>query len=181
MGILKIADMGFARVFYNPAKPLADVDTVVVTLWYRAPELLLGSRHYTVAIDNWAVGCIFVELMTLEPLFHCRQDDTKSTSPYNYDQLDRIFCILGMPTEKDWPLLPYMPEYNTLQHEFNPNKYLSCSLQKYLDKFGLGTSMTSSRLIGLFKSLLIFDPTSRATAYQALNNQFFKEQPLPAT
>lgn len=49
-GRVKIADMGFARLFNAPLKPLADLDPVVVTFWYRAPELLLGARHYTKAI-----------------------------------------------------------------------------------------------------------------------------------
>lgn len=53
-GRVKIADMGFARLFNAPLKPLADLDPVVVTFWYRAPELLLGARHYTKAIGkNW--------------------------------------------------------------------------------------------------------------------------------
>lgn len=51
-GRVKIADMGFARLFNAPLKPLADLDPVVVTFWYRAPELLLGARHYTKAIGN---------------------------------------------------------------------------------------------------------------------------------
>ena len=55
-GRVKIADMGFARLFNSPLKPLADLDPVVVTFWYRAPELLLGARHYTKAIDIWAIG-----------------------------------------------------------------------------------------------------------------------------
>lgn len=62
-GRVKIADMGFARLFNSPLKPLADLDPVVVTFWYRAPELLLGARHYTKAIDIWAIGCIFAELL----------------------------------------------------------------------------------------------------------------------
>lgn len=64
--------MGFARLFNSPLKPLADLDPVVVTFWYRAPELLLGAKHYTKAIDTWAIGCIFAELLTTEPIFHCR-------------------------------------------------------------------------------------------------------------
>jgi serine/threonine protein kinase len=50
--ILLTADMGFARLFNAPLKPLADLDPVVVTFWYRAPELLLGARHYTKAIGE---------------------------------------------------------------------------------------------------------------------------------
>ncbi|KAG0715742.1 Cyclin-dependent kinase 8 [Chionoecetes opilio] len=87
-GRVKIADMGFARLFNSPLKPLADLDPVVVTFWYRAPELLLGARHYTKAIDIWAIGCIFAELLTSEPIFHCRQEDIKTSNPYHHDQLD---------------------------------------------------------------------------------------------
>lgn len=50
--LLHAADMGFARLFNSPLKPLADLDPVVVTFWYRAPELLLGARHYTKAIGE---------------------------------------------------------------------------------------------------------------------------------
>lgn len=52
MNYLLTADMGFARLFNAPLKPLADLDPVVVTFWYRAPELLLGARHYTKAIGK---------------------------------------------------------------------------------------------------------------------------------
>lgn len=52
-----VADMGFARLFNSPLKPLADLDPVVVTFWYRAPELLLGARHYTKAIGESGVTC----------------------------------------------------------------------------------------------------------------------------
>lgn len=51
-----------------PLHPLSD-NGVVVTIWYRPPELLLGGRHYTRAVDVWGAGCIFAELLTLRPLF----------------------------------------------------------------------------------------------------------------
>lgn len=75
-GVVKIADFGLARFFQSPVRPLSD-NGVVVTIWYRAPELLLGGKHYTRAVDMWAAGCIFAELITLRPLFqvrllHCR-------------------------------------------------------------------------------------------------------------
>ena len=92
-GRVKIADMGFARLFNSPLKPLADLDPVVVTFWYRAPELLLGARHYTKAIDIWAIGCIFAELLTSEPIFHCRQEDIKTSNPYHHEQLEKIFQV----------------------------------------------------------------------------------------
>lgn len=131
--LLCAADMGFARLFNSPLKPLADLDPVVVTFWYRAPELLLGARHYTKAIgemfvwvcvcenahlksvfyiwwlslsfsDIWAIGCIFAELLTSEPIFHCRQEDIKTSNPYHHDQLDRIFNVMGFPAGIHLPI-----------------------------------------------------------------------------
>ena len=71
--------MGFARLFNSPLKPLADLDPVVVTFWYRAPELLLGARHYTKAIGKLSVVCLFHKI-SLQLLFLCG-------SPYSYDTL----------------------------------------------------------------------------------------------
>jgi len=68
-GVVKIGDMGLARVYSNPLVPLYSNDMVVVTIWYRAPELLLGARHYTTGIDIWAIGCIWGELLALRPMF----------------------------------------------------------------------------------------------------------------
>jgi len=64
-GQLKIADFGMARYVGDPPPKLTQL---VVTLWYRAPELLLGAKTYDAAVDMWSVGCIFGELMTREPL-----------------------------------------------------------------------------------------------------------------
>ena len=73
------------------------VNGVVVTIWYRAPELLLGAKHYTSAIDMWAVQCSFAELLTLKPLF--QGAEAKSTpNPFQLDQLDKISKVLGHPT-----------------------------------------------------------------------------------
>lgn len=65
-GRVKIADMGFARLFNAPLKPLADLDPVVVTFWYRAPELLLGARHYTKAIGKYYNLIVYQELVLLK-------------------------------------------------------------------------------------------------------------------
>lgn len=65
-GNLKLADFGLARAF---GIPLRTYTHEVVTLWYRAPEVLLGSRHYSTAIDMWSVGCIFAEMAMRSPLF----------------------------------------------------------------------------------------------------------------
>jgi len=59
-GNLKIADFGLARAFGIPIKTLTHE---IETLWYRAPEVLLGQKQYSLGVDIWAVGCIFAELV----------------------------------------------------------------------------------------------------------------------
>lgn len=175
-GRVKIADMGFARLFNSPLKPLADLDPVVVTFWYRAPELLLGARHYTKAIDIWAIGCIFAELLTSEPIFHCRQEDIKTSNPYHHDQLDRIFSVMGFPQDKDWEDIRRMPEHPTLTKDFKRSNYQSCSLIKYMDRHRI---KPDSKAFLLLQKLLLMDPTKRITSESALLDGYFREEPLP--
>ncbi|KAK3603353.1 hypothetical protein CHS0354_025958 [Potamilus streckersoni] len=177
-GRVKIADMGFARLFNAPLKPLADLDPVVVTFWYRAPELLLGARHYTKAIDIWAIGCIFAELLTSEPIFHCRQEDIKTSNPYHHDQLDRIFTVMGFPQEKDWEDIRKMPEHNTLMKDFKRSSYVSCNLTKYMEKHRV---KPDSKAFHLLQKLLTMDPTKRVTSEQAMNDPYFQEDPKPSS
>ncbi|CAD5122141.1 DgyrCDS10589 [Dimorphilus gyrociliatus] len=177
-GRVKIADMGFARLFNSPLKPLADLDPVVVTFWYRAPELLLGARHYTKAIDIWAIGCIFAELLTFEPIFHCRQEDIKTSNPYHHEQLDRIFTVMGYPNERDWVDIKHMPEYHTLIKDFKKNSYHSSNLGKYMEKH---KTKQDSREFRLLQKLLIMDPTKRLKAEEAMQDSYFVEEPLPSS
>lgn len=123
-GCIKITDMGMARTFHSPLKPFADVDAVVVTCWYRAPELFLGSRHYTKAIDMFSIGCIFAELLTNTPLFSCAPEQTvqPNRTPYQYNQLDKMFGILGFPKLKEWDDLRNMPMYDMLQKDFTRSR-----------------------------------------------------------
>lgn len=177
-GRVKIADMGFARLFNSPLKPLADLDPVVVTFWYRAPELLLGARHYTKAIDIWAIGCIFAELLTAEPIFLCRQEDIKTSNPYHHDQLDRIFNVMGFPQEKDWEDIKKMPEHQTLVKDFKKSNYVNCSLMKYMDKHKV---KSDTRAFHLLQKMLIMDPLKRITSDQALADSYFnEEEPFPS-
>ncbi|KAJ6437262.1 meiotic mRNA stability protein kinase UME5 [Purpureocillium lavendulum] len=115
-GEVKIGDLGLARRFDKPLHSLFSGDKVVVTIWYRAPELILGSYHYTPAIDMWAVGCIFAELLSLRPIFKGEEAkmDSKKTVPFQRNQMQKIVDIMGLPSRDKWPLLPTMPEYNQL-------------------------------------------------------------------
>jgi cyclin-dependent kinase 8/11 len=114
-GVVKIGDLGLARLTYQPLQGLTLGDKVVVTIWYRAPELLLGAKHYNTAIDCWAVGCVFAEMIGLKPIFKGEEAkiDPKKNMPFQREQLSKIFDVLGPPDERSWTHLPVLPEYQT--------------------------------------------------------------------
>ena len=66
VGTLKLADFGLARAFSSPRRAYTHE---VITLWYRAPEILLGSKHYSTPVDLWSIGCIFAEMVMGRPIF----------------------------------------------------------------------------------------------------------------
>ncbi|KAK9714021.1 hypothetical protein RND81_06G066100 [Saponaria officinalis] len=96
-GELKICDFGMARQYGSPSKPYT---TLVVTLWYRAPELLLGAKEYSTAVDMWSVGCIMAELLTNKPIFDGKTE---------LEQLNKIFKMLGTPNVNIWPNYSKLP------------------------------------------------------------------------
>ncbi|XP_059598177.1 cyclin-dependent kinase G-2 isoform X2 [Vitis vinifera] len=106
-GELKICDFGLARQYGSPLKPYTHL---VVTLWYRAPELLLGAKQYSTAIDMWSLGCIMAELLSKEPLFNGKTE---------LDQIDKIFRTLGTPSETIWPGFSKLPgvKVNFVKHQ----------------------------------------------------------------
>ena len=134
-GTVKIGDLGLARITYQPLQPLFAGDKVVVTIWYRAPELLMGARHYHWAVDTWAVGCVVAELASLRPIFKGEEAkmDGKKNVPFQRDQLIKVFEVVGTPdgtfrrgqhsvllphssiTEKEWHGFADMPEYQNVK------------------------------------------------------------------
>ncbi|CAJ0896176.1 9505_t:CDS:10 [Entrophospora sp. SA101] len=114
-GNLKIADFGLARATSVPVKPFTHE---VITLYYRAPEILLGSSYYAYQVDIWSIGCIFAEMSNLFPLF---------PGDSEIDQLYRIFSILGTPNKIIWPEVICFQDYQTEFPQWNPqplNKYV---------------------------------------------------------
>lgn len=156
-GILKVGDFGLAREYGSPLKAYT---SVVVTLWYRAPELLLCSKEYSTPIDIWSVGCIFAEFLAMTALFPGKSE---------VDQLNRIFKDLGTPNERIWPGYSELPA--VLRMTFT--EYPVSNLRK---KF---SHLTSELGMSLLQGLLTYDPKQRLTADQALKAHYFKEQPLP--
>eukprot|EP00252_Welwitschia_mirabilis_P019686 TRINITY_DN4625_c0_g1_i1.p1 TRINITY_DN4625_c0_g1~~TRINITY_DN4625_c0_g1_i1.p1 ORF type:complete len:465 (-),score=71.04 TRINITY_DN4625_c0_g1_i1:289-1683(-) len=172
-GMIKIADFGLARIYQAPLKPLCD-NGVVVTIWYRAPELLLGAKHYTSAVDMWAVGCIFAELLTLKPLFQ-GVEAKGSPNPFQFDQLDKIFKILGHPNTEKWPTLASLPLWQS-------NKHIQQPKHENMVPIGLHNVVPlplKSPGYDLLSKMLEYDPRKRITAAQALEHEYFKIDPLP--
>lgn len=165
-GCVKIADFGLARLFQAPLRPMSDVDAVVVTIWYRAPELLLGAKHYTKAIDLWAIGCIFAELVTSKPLFQGIEKERKgdNRNPFQADQIDKIFRVLGKPTPQSWPGVSELPNWVEAQ---NWQEYPS-ALPKKIPELA-----PDSAGFNLLTRLLDYNPATRITASEALQHPFF--------
>lgn len=150
-GELKLADFGLARGF---GIPMSNYSHEVVTLWYRAPDVLLGSRKYSTPIDIWSAGCIFAEMVTGKPLF---------PGGNAMDQLHHIFQILGTPDERIFPQVKELPEWN--------DEFPQYSAQDIRDVVpGLDDAGYD-----LLEKMLQYDPNRRITADQALQHPFFQE------
>ncbi|KAF8346316.1 CMGC/CDK/CDC2 protein kinase [Amanita rubescens] len=173
---LKLADFGLARAFGIPMRTYTHE---VVTLWYRAPEVLLGSRHYSTAIDMWSVGCIFAEMaMQGAPLF---------PGDSEIDQIFKIFrcvhcgchlvilkrvylivisitCrILGTPNEQIWPGVSSLPDYKTTFPQWSRQDL--ARIVPTLDEVG----------IDMLKRTLCYDSAKRISAKRALSHPYFAE------
>lgn len=133
---------------------------LVVTLWYRAPELLLGATHYGRAVDMWSIGCIFGELLHKDALLPGKNE---------VDQLSRIFELCGIPTESSWPAFRRLPNARSLKLPKNPVAQGSVLRAK----FPFLTAEGGRLLTGL----LGLDPAARPSADEVLRSAYFREEP----
>ncbi|XP_043466663.1 cyclin-dependent kinase 11B [Leptopilina heterotoma] len=156
-GILKVGDFGLAREY---GSPLRQYTPVVVTLWYRAPELLLGGKEYSTPIDMWSVGCIFAEFLRMEALFPGKSE---------MDQLNKIFKELGTPSDRIWPGYSKLPMVQKIPFSHYPVNNLRQRFSLSLTDLG----------IELLNKFLTYDPQQRITAEDALKGGYFNEPPLP--
>jgi len=147
---LKIADLGLGRAFSIPVKAYTHE---IVTLWYRAPEVLLGATHYSTPVDMWSVGCIFAELVRKTPLF---------PGDSEWQQLLHIFKLLGTPSEQVWPGVSRLRDWHDFP-QWRPQD-LSRVFQT-LEEAGLD----------LLKKMLEYDPAKRISAKDALTHPFFDD------
>jgi len=154
-GILKVGDFGLAREY---GSPLLAYTAIVVTLWYRAPELLLGLKNYSTHIDVWSIGCIFGELLLMEPLFPGKSET---------DELNKIFKLLGTPSERVWGGFNNLPGAKV--------KFVDYPVSSLRNKFP--ERMLSESGLSLLKELLTYDPKKRINCEDALKSSYFKEHP----
>lgn len=148
---LKLADFGLARAFGIPVRTFTHE---VVTLWYRAPEILLGSDHYSTPVDVWSIGCIFAEMINQRPLF---------PGDSEIDELFKIFRTLGTPTEDVWPGVTAFPDYLPTFPQWPPRDL--AAVVPTLDPVGLD----------LLQGMLRLDPSQRITARGALEHDYFRQ------
>jgi len=150
-GSLKIADFGLARAVGIPVRAYTHE---VVTLWYRAPEVLLGSKTYATGLDIWSIGCIFSEMVTREPLFR---------GDCEIDQIYKIFRILGTPTNATWPGVEDFTDYSPA---FPPWRPLPLnSVVQHMPQPGLD----------LLQRMIIYEPGKRVSAKACLDHPYFDE------
>jgi len=147
VGNLKIADFGLARTYCFQLRPYT---REVVSIWYRSPELLLGSKVYSTPVDIWSIGCIFAEMLTRQPLF---------PGDSEIDQIFRIFRVLGTPTEEVWPGISNLSDY---KHDFPVWKKQSLQF--------IGNNELA---IDLIERMLVYDPSMRISARDALQHKYF--------
>ncbi|XP_062385268.1 cyclin-dependent kinase 6 [Sardina pilchardus] len=151
-GQIKLADFGLARIYSFQMA----LTSVVVTLWYRAPEVLLQSSYAT-PVDLWSVGCIFAEMFRRRPLFQGKSD---------VDQLGKIFDVVGVPSLEDWPQNVGLPQTAFAPRPPKPIQDLVPDMDE------LGRS--------LLLQFLSFNPSRRISAYAALSHPYFLDLDSPS-
>jgi serine/threonine protein kinase len=150
---LKIADFGLARAF---SLPIPKYTHEVVTVWYRSPEILLGSQTYSVPVDIWSCGCIIAEMATLQPLF---------PGDSEIDTIFRIFRKLGTPDNSVWDGVSDLPDMKATFPKWRPRGYEN--IPRLKEVFG-------STGIDLLQKLLEYDPKQRISARRAVQHAYFE-------
>ena len=151
-GALKLADFGLARAF---TVPLRTYTHEVVTLWYRAPEILLGAKQYSCPVDMWSVGTIIPEMVTGHPMF---------PGDSEIDEIFKIFRLLGTPNESLWQGVSQLPDFKTNFPKWQP-KVLRDAVPQ--------TDRLNEAGLDLVKQMLAYTPQARITAKDALEHPYF--------
>ncbi|XP_058254437.1 MAPK/MAK/MRK overlapping kinase-like isoform X1 [Hemibagrus wyckioides] len=148
--VLKLADFGSSRSVY--CKP--PHTEYISTRWYRAPECLLTDGYYSLKMDMWSAGCVFFEIISLNPLFPGTNE---------VDQVSKIHDVLGTP---DSTVLQKFKQSRVMPFDFLPRK--GCGLSKMLPH-------CSASSLSLLYQMLAYDPDERISPRAALQHTCFRE------
>ncbi|XP_065214226.1 cyclin-dependent kinase 20 [Planococcus citri] len=159
-GILKIADLGLSRMMWRGQDEGRPYTPQIATRWYRAPEVLYGSRFYDHSVDLWAIGCILAEMITKTPLFAGEND---------IEQLAIVVHSLGTPTLETWPAIEHLPDYSKITFAPSSGK----PFQQLIP------DVDDACFLDLIKSFLKYDGNKRSSAKKALTHAYFFKRPLP--
>lgn len=151
-GQLKLGDFGLARIFGSPDRRFTHQ---VFARWYRAPELLFGTKQYGPAVDVWGAACVFAELLLRRPFLQGSSD---------IDQLGKIFAAFGTPKPAQWPDMVYLPDY--VEYQYVPAPPLRTLFP-----------VASDDALDLLSKMFAYDPKARITAQQALEHRYFTSTP----
>jgi cyclin-dependent kinase 7 len=166
-GNVKLADFGLARSFGEPWEAMTHV---VITLWYRPPELLFGARHYSGAVDVWSVGMVFAELLIRRPYAAADVGEGEFASGGEIAQIDKICEAVGTPTERDWPGVSQLPNY--VESE---KKIPIRDRNFYMSMFPMAGGPGADLLMAMLK----LDPRKRISARGALEHDWWRAEPRP--
>ena len=168
-GRVALCDLGLARRYQDPPKALTQL---VVTLWYRAPELLFGENKYGPPIDMWSIGCIFGELIRQEAMMQGQGE---------LDQIDKIFEMVGPPSESNWPTFQTLPNAKIFRWRSTEGEKDVLLAQKF--PINTPPHFKQTFLDGngydLLHKLLTLDPSQRITASDALQHPYFTQGVKP--
>ena len=163
-GILKLADFGLSKaISFKKLEEGIPMTNKVVTLWYRPPELLLGSKRYAQEIDLWGIGCVMAEMWLRSPLFAGKSEQ---------QQLKEICNICGEINPEIWPNVKLLPLYNEIELPIGSSRQL---------KHRLRGSVRDENGLNLIDNFLQLDPTKRINADNALYHDFFWTEPPPCS
>lgn len=165
-GVVKIADFGLTRKLIDPLTTFEKVQytSEVVTQWYRAPEILLGERHYTERIDMWSMGCIMGEFWQRAAILQGENE---------IDQIRLISRLCGSMTPANWPNIVNLRVYKSIVQMPKSIRQTRYFLKDKLPK------VVDDQANHFFDKLMICNPDKRLSAEQALNDEFFYKDPLP--
>ncbi|CAF1136395.1 unnamed protein product [Adineta steineri] len=159
-GILKIADFGLSEIIKSPESgQQQSLSTNVVTLWYRAPELLLGDPNYGFAIDMWSVGCIFAELFTRDAILRGNSEE---------EQFALIKKLFG---DIKWPGVHKLPLYSHLNISQFSQRQPENGVIDYRNR------ILDRHAVDLINKLLILNPKERIDVNKAISSNYFQPEP----